>query len=163
MTIEDPSKPEKKSYERRTSDLSLRTTALILIAAAVVFFALNGRPSSASARETLTNDPTFSGTAVLSGIERRISSSDFRGAEASAFMGGVTLDFRDAAMKGNEAEIDVSAIMGGIEIRVPRTWIVINRVTPIMGGVEDHTHSTDGNKRLVIEGTVFMGGLEIKN
>jgi predicted membrane protein len=163
MTIEDTSKPEQKRPERRTSDSPLRTTALILIAAAVVFLAVNGRESDASSREGWTNERTFTSTAFLSGIERRISSLDFRDAEASAFMGGVNLDFRDATMEGNEAEIDVSAIMGGIEIRVPRTWTVINRVTPIMGGVEDHTHATDGNKRLVIEGTVLMGGLSIKN
>ena len=163
MTIEDMSKPQQKRDERRTSDSSLRTIALILIAAAVVFLVVNGPESNASNRESLPNEPTFSSTAFLGGIERRISSSDFRDAEASAFMGGVKLDFRDAAMEGNEAEIDVSAIMGGIEIRVPRTWTVINRVTPIMGGVEDHTHSSDVNKRLVIEGTVLMGGLSIKN
>jgi hypothetical protein len=39
----------------------------------------------------------------------------------------------------------------------------VNRVTPIMGGVEDHTHPTDSTRRLVIEGTVLMGGLDIKN
>ena len=163
MSIEDTKNPGQKRYERRTSDSSLRTTALILIAAALVFLAVNGRESNAYSRERWTNEPTFTSTAFLGGIERRINSSDFRDAEASAFMGGVKLDFRDAAMEGNEAEIDVSAIMGGIEIRVPRTWTVINHVTPIMGGVEDHTHSTDGNKRLVIEGTVLMGGLTIKN
>jgi len=32
-----------------------------------------------------------------------------------------------------------------------------------MSGVEDHSRSGDGNKRLVIEGTVFMDGLDIKN
>jgi|RhiMetdeSRZDD1v2_1073273.scaffolds.fasta_scaffold33175_2 predicted membrane protein len=163
MTIDDMSKPQQKRYERRTSDSFLRTIALILIAAAVVFLVVNGPESNASNRESLPNEPTFSSTAFLGGIERRISALDFRDAEASAFMGGVKLDFRDAEMEGNEAEIDVSAIMGGIEIRVPRTWTVINHVTPIMGGVEDHTHSTDGNKRLVIEGTVLMGGLTIKN
>jgi hypothetical protein len=40
---------------------------------------------------------------------------------------------------------------------------VVNHVTPILGGVDDHTRPTDSNKRLVIEGTVVMGGLDIKN
>ena len=78
-------------------------------------------------------------------------------------MGGVQLDFRDATMEGNEARIDVTAVMGGVDIRIPRSWTVVNHVTPVMGGVQDHTRSTDGNKRLVIEGTVLMGGLKIKN
>ena len=77
--------------------------------------------------------------------------------------GGVELDFRNATMEGNEAKIDVSALMGGIDIRVPGSWVVINRVSAILGGVDDNTTSHDGNKRLVVEGTVLMGGLDIKN
>jgi hypothetical protein len=53
--------------------------------------------------------------------------------------------------------------MGGVEIHVPRTWTVVNRVNSVLGGVEDHSRSTDSGKRLVIDGTVLMGGLEISN
>ena len=84
------------------------------------------------------------------------------GAQAQNIV-GVELDFRNATMEGNEAKIDVSALMGGIDIRVPGSWVVINRVSAILGGVDDNTTSHDGNKRLVVEGTVLMGGLDIKN
>ena len=163
MTSDDNSKAQQKTNERRTTDATMGTTVAILIVATVVFFVVNGPQSNASNSEIVTNHSTFSSTAVLGGIERRNSSSAFRSAEASAFMGGVNLDFRDATMEGDEARIRVSAIMGGIEIRVPRTWTVINHVSPVMGGVEDHSRSGDGNKRLVIEGTVIMGGLDIEN
>jgi predicted membrane protein len=163
MTSDDNSKAQQKTHEHRTTDASMGTTVAILIVATIVFFVVNGPQSNASDREMSTKESTFTSTAVLGAIERRNSSSAFRGAEASAFMGGVNLDFRDATMEGDEARIQVSAIMGGIEIRVPRTWTVINHVSPFMGGVEDHSRSGDGNKRLVIEGTVFMGGLDIEN
>jgi predicted membrane protein len=163
MTSDDNSKAQQKTHERRTTDATMGTTVAILIVATVVFFVVNGPPSNAPHSEIVTNHSTFSSTAVLGAIERRNSSSAFRSAEASAFMGGVNLDFRDATMEGDEARIRVSAIMGGIEIRVPRTWTVINHVSPVMGGVEDHSRSGDGNKRLVIEGTVIMGGLDIEN
>jgi hypothetical protein len=39
----------------------------------------------------------------------------------------------------------------------------VNRVTPVLGGVEDRTRSGDGSKRLIVEGTVVMGGLNITN
>src|SRR5215831_11327192 len=160
MTSDD--KSQQKTHQRRTKEASMGATVVILIVATVVFFVVNGPQSNASNRQTL-NESTFSSTAVLGGIDRRNSSSAFRSAEASAFMGGVNLDFRDATMEGDEARIQVSAIMGGIEIRVPRSWTVINHVSPFMGGVEDHSRSGDSNKRLVIEGTVFMGGLDIEN
>jgi hypothetical protein len=66
-------------------------------------------------------------------------------------------------MEGNEATLDVTAIMGGVEIRVPRD---VDRRKPRQfrfGRVEDHSRSTDSGKRLVIDGTVLMGGLEISN
>ena len=162
MASEENANPEKR-YEGQTRNAAWGPTVAILIIACIVFLVVNGPRSSASERETWTREPNFSSSAILGGIEREVSSVAFHSAEASAFMGGVKLDFRDATMEGNEARIEVSAIMGGIDIRVPRTWTVINRVTPVMGAVEDHTHSTDDNKRLVIDGTVLMGGLKIYN
>jgi hypothetical protein len=161
MTSDNNGIPQNERRGRTTNG-SLGPTAPIIIVAMIVFFAVNGH-ESASGREGLTTDPVFSSSAILGGVERHISSSAFRSAEASAFMGGVTLDFREAVMEGSEARVEVSAVMGGIDIRVPRTWTVVNRVTPILGGVDDHTHSTGSGKRLVIEGTVLMGGLDIKN
>ena len=161
MTSDENGKLKQTRYERRASDAG--PIAIILIVATAVFFGVNGPQSNASDRETLTREPNFSSTAILGGVERQNTSSAFRSAEASAFMGGIKLDFRDSTMEGNEARIEISAIMGGVDIRVPRTWTVVNRVTPVMGGVKDHTHSTDSDKRLVIEGTVLMGGLDIRN
>src|SRR5262249_14657263 len=114
MASDENVNPQQKRYDRQTRDTVWGPTVAILIVATIVFFVVNGPQSNASNRETLTRDPTFSGTAILGGIERQISSPTFRSADASAFMGGVKLDFRDATMEGNEAKIDVSAIMGGI-------------------------------------------------
>jgi hypothetical protein len=54
--------------------------------------------------------------------------------------------------------------MAGIEIRIPETWKVESRVTPILAGVDDKTdRSSETGKRLVLQGTVIMGSVEIKN
>ena len=161
MTNEENGTLQQKKYERQRRDV-LNPTVVILIAC-IVFFVVNGPQSKASNRDRSNGEPTFSDTAILGGVERHSSSQAFRSAEATAFMGGVELDFREAIMEGDEAKIDVTAIMGGVDIRVPRTWTVVNHVTPVMGGVNDHSHAIDSNKRIIIEGTVLMGGLEIKN
>ena len=136
----------------------------IIIVALVVFFFVNGPGSHASSENRgTTTQGDFNETAVLSGIDRQNNSQHFHGGEATAFMGGVKLDLRDAVIDGSEATIDVTSVMGGIELHIPRNWTVVNHVTPIMGGVEDHTHTNDPNKRLILEGTVLMGGLEIGN
>ena len=79
-------------------------------------------------------------------------------------MGGCEIDLRQASIDG-EAVIDVFALWGGIEIRVPEDWTVVSRVMPILGGVEDKTRppQTAAGKRLVVRGFVVMAGVEMKN
>ncbi|HAP34885.1 MAG TPA: hypothetical protein DCQ28_02680 [Bacteroidetes bacterium] len=111
------------------------------------------------------SDSYIKNIAMLSGVKRKITSKDFRGGELTAFMGGCEIDLREADMKGSEATLDVVAVWGGIEIRVPMGWSISVKATPIMGGVEDGTYpSKEGtSKRLIITGNIVMGGVEIKN
>lgn len=103
--------------------------------------------------------------AFLGGIQRRIAAPDFRGGSATAFMGGVVLDLTKADMAGDEAVVHVLAMWGGVEVRIPDTWAVEVNVVPIMGGVVDKTFGgpAEPTKRLVVDGTVLMAGIEIRN
>jgi predicted membrane protein len=138
-------------------------TVGIIILALIVFFFVNGPGSHGSDRKGTSTDSNFNESAVLGGVDRANNTQNFRSGEASAFMGGINLDLRDAAMEGSEATIHITAVMGGVDIRIPKTWTVVNHVTPVMGAVDDHTSSGDGEKKIIIEGTVVMGGLDIKN
>ena len=103
-------------------------------------------------------------SAFLGSVERRNRSADFQGGSAEAFLGGVKLDLTGADMVGDQAVLRVSALMGGIEIRIPEEWTTEVRFTPMLGGVEDNSRGPAGaTKRLVLEGSVFMGGIEIRN
>ena len=58
--------------------------------------------------------------------------------------------------------------MSKVEVRVPETWIVINRAAVVFGGVDDKTihPKPDANvktPRLVITGAVIFGGLNLRN
>ena len=163
MTTNDDKKPQPETGRRQRTNTSLGPVVPIILLATIIFAVMDQRSSDASEREVLSTESTFDDTAILSGVTRKVSSSAFRYGEAEAFMGGVNLDLRDAMIEGDEARLDVTAVMGGVTIRVPRTWSVVNRVTPVLGGVEDRTSSTSPTKRLVIEGTVLMGGLDIRN
>ena len=80
------------------------------------------------------------------------------------FMGGMELDLTKAEMEGNTAVVQISAMMGGVEVRIPETWSVETRIVPLLGGVEDKTiPPRDSGKVLVLQGSVLMGGVEIKN
>jgi predicted aconitase with swiveling domain len=100
------------------------------------------------------------------GRDVRLDSQSFRGGEANSVMGGIRMDLRDAAIEGDEAVIEIDAVMGGVELRVPENWVVVySEVDSFLGGVEDRTRSvpSENSQRLVLRGTVFMGGLEIRN
>jgi hypothetical protein len=80
-------------------------------------------------------------------------------------MGACELDLRHAEMEGGEAHISAFALWGGIEVRVPDHWVVVNRSMALMGGVEDTTRHVDApnRPRLFIHGFALMAGIEIKN
>ena len=76
---------------------------------------------AAAAERSTDANSTISGVAVLGGGHRGNNSRSFRGGELTAVMGGCEIDLRQAAIEG-EAVIDVFALWGGIEIRVPEDW-----------------------------------------
>ena len=136
-------------------------TLLVLFGGFLVWQGLSGprvRPVSADDNTMVT------AMAVLGSVVRGNNSPAFRGGELTAVLGGCELDLRHAAIEG-DAVIEVFALWGGIEIRVPDDWTVVSRVTPILAGVEDKTRPphTASRHRLVLRGFLVMAGLEIKN
>jgi len=108
-------------------------------------------------------DSTINVAAIMSGNQGKISSPDFRGGEITAIMGGVELDLRSASIQ-TEAVLNVFAVWGGIVLKVPNDWTVINNGVAIMAGIDDKTvPAMNSGKRLVITGYAIMGGMEIKN
>jgi len=115
---------------------------------------------------TETSNSHFSATAILGSFERRINSQDFRGGDATAIMGGCTIDLRGASITApHEPVIKVFALFGGMEIRVPDDWSVVSEVETILGGFDDRKADSPkaDAKRLIVRGTVILGGIEIRN
>ena len=133
---------------------------LVFFGASMVWRGVHGRPEVGGT----DSNATVSALAVLAGINRGSNSRAFRGGDLTAVMGGCEVDLRQAAIDG-EAIIDVFAMWGGIEIRVPEDWSVSGQVTPVLGGYEDKTRPPLGATahRLVVRGFAIMGGIEIKN
>ena len=106
---------------------------------------------------------TFHAFAMMGGNVQKIGSGDFLGGDAFALMGGCEIDLREADIQ-EEAVIDVAAFWGGIELRVPRNWEVVCKVTPLLGTWEDKTTAPpDSSKRLIVRGTAIMAGIEVTN
>ena len=80
-------------------------------------------------------------------------------------MGRCEIDLRTASiMTPFQPVLEVFAMWGGVEIKVPTDWTIVSQVDPIMGGYEDDTlPPREASKRLVIRGLVIMGGIEVTN
>jgi hypothetical protein len=113
---------------------------------------------------TIDSGESISAVAVLAGIERRVTSPAFRGGELTAVLGGGQIDMREAIPAGGQAVIDVFAVMGGLEIRVPDSWSIEVRATPVLGAIRDTRSSASSTgPRLIVRGMVFLGGIEFKS
>ncbi|MBN2717367.1 MAG: hypothetical protein JXX14_16055 [Deltaproteobacteria bacterium] len=150
---------------------SLIWPALLILLGLLIFIATIRTPArrkSATNPDDRITDNTFDTSLVMGGREDEIHSSEFESSNISVIMGGLELDMRNAEIKGDEAVLNVRLIMGGIELSVPEHWEVISRVSPVMGGIENKARrrlvSDDRPvKRLIIEGSMVMGGVEIHN
>ena len=130
--------------------------SLILVAStisSIVLILLLTRKSHSRLNGATLNPDRVHATSILGGITDRSVSKDFRGGRLTAFLGGVSVDLREAEVVEKPARIYVSAILGGVEISVPQHWNVKKDVRPIAGGVDDrrplvrHHDDDDGPPR----------------
>ncbi len=108
---------------------------------------------------------SFSAVAVWAGVDRKNTSQSFRGGDFTAMMGGGDIDLRGARTAPEGAVIEIFVLMGGVDIRVPEDWHVVNDIFAFMGGVEDSRKSVPpaGRNMLRLKGVCMMGGVEIRN
>jgi len=131
---------------------------LLFVGASIAWRALRPRPTRAQPSSMVDM------MAMLGGNKAVNSSNDFRGGQALAVMGGCDIDLRKATIAGDDAVLDIFAFWGGVVVQVPEEWEVDNRVNAFLGGIEDKTHPVPGSRqRLVLTGTVIMGGAEVKH
>lgn len=116
------------------------------------------------AAKDLPGTGAFHAFAWMGGNVRTIAAEDFLGGDAVVVMGGCEIDLTNARIT-REAVIDLLAFWGGIEIRVPKNWVIENHVNVLLGGFGAHLKNpTEGDgPRLVVRGSAIMGGIEIRN
>lgn len=115
-----------------------------------------------------STNPNLGIFAIFSGFKRRIDAQDFKGGEVVAVFGGVKLDLRHAGIEGDRAVIDVNAMFGGIDIRVPENWTITMKGIGIFGAFEDKTvrpRPEPGSKspELVVTGFGMFAGVKADN
>ena len=112
-------------------------------------------------------ESTLNESAIFGGVERKVSTDDFRGGHVTAIFGGVEIDLRRAGMRGDSAVVDVNSMFGGVVFKIPQNWIAVAEVVAIFGGLSNKglepSADVPGVKRLYIKGAAIFGGVEVKN
>jgi predicted membrane protein len=140
----------------------------ILIIAGVLFISSRGKGWSGRVTRDSSDDDYIDYINIFSGGDRQILSRNFRGGKITAIFGGTELDLTQAGLAPGKNEIEITCVFGGITVIVPETWYVTIEVTPVLGGFNDSRKLKPGSipdpdNRLIIRGTVVMGGGEVKS
>lgn len=110
------------------------------------------------------DDDYINVSVVLGGTNIKPISKKLKGGSISAIMGGCEIDMRDTDIEGNAMSLEITTIMGGVEIWVPTHWQVVSQITPLLGGVENKAvPKGEPVKQLFLKGTAIIGGVEVKN
>lgn len=115
--------------------------------------------------------------AIMGAIEKKTQPWVLQSSSFVAFWGGIDLDLTLAEIPDGETIIDLTAIMGGINIIIPSDINIECQGTTILGGLELLDKSTGGilastsslqtsshntNKSVKFYSRAIMGGIEIK-
>jgi hypothetical protein len=102
-------------------------------------------------------------SSILGGQDIFYGQEEFSGGSYTAVLGALTINLTNVMLTGN-ATINVSAIMGGIDLILPPNVQVISNVTPILGGTDiKYPSSRDpAARKIYVTGMACLGGIEIK-
>ena len=73
---------------------------------------------------------------------------------------------QEAKLGADQVTLDVRVVCGGMEIRVPKDWMVHMQPSVVLGCAELQRRQPkikDASGELIITGTVICGGIEVKN
>jgi hypothetical protein len=135
---------------------------LIVIGVAIVYS--KTRDSDALVPEE--SDDFLKHFVAFAGLETRNNSLNFQGGSVTALFGGAEIDLSNSKMV-NDSALELNAIFGGVDIKVPKEWKVIASGLPLFGGWDNKTtvNTTDLQQAPVLKVKCFamFGGIEIKN
>jgi hypothetical protein len=139
--------------------------ALVFFGASMALRAMRPGVDGVPAAGDEDDGSTVRAVAIMSGVQRRVTSIAYRGGSLTAIMGGIEVDLTGARMVAERAVLDCFAFWGGIEITVPPGWVVRSRVMPLMGGFGAKVSAPapgEATGELLVTGWAVMGGVMVK-
>jgi hypothetical protein len=127
--------------------------------------AANPNPENTGSEQNRKSDNWLDSVAIFGNIKKLVYSKNFKGGDVVSVFGGAEINLMQADFNG-EIVIEMVQIFSGAKLIVPPHWQIRSEMIAIFGGIEDKRPpqtSYDENKVVVLNGTTFFGGLEIKS
>jgi predicted membrane protein len=136
---------------------------LILIAVGFSILFRREKKISFNDAASVSAEDDIDDTVLFWGVDKKVTSKDFKGGEINTVFGGYKLDLRKAKISKDDAVLNINCAFGGVEILVPNDCRVITNGTGILGGWVPNIPVNDVEKPvLTIQGVAAFGGVEIK-
>ena len=116
---------------------------------------------------TSMSEGSFESVTIFGENKKQVLSKDFKGGESVCVFGGVEINLTQADITGR-IPLEIVQVFGGTKLIVPSHWkIDTEEVVSVFGGLNDkrQVQNTvmDPSKVLVLKGTTFFGGIDIKS
>ncbi len=104
---------------------------------------------------------------VMGSVKKNILSKNFKGGEIVVVFGGGEINLSQADFQ-DKVSLEVVQVFGGTRLIIPANWEIQSEAVCVFGNIEDKRPTanlvhTEPRKILILRGTVFMGGIDIKS
>src|SRR4029077_1837330 len=109
-------------------------------------------------------DDEFDLVTIFDGVDFASTAPAFRHGSVLTWFGGGQIDLRGATLDPAGAELNVRALFGGVQVIVPETWHVEQRMVAVLGGVSDSREKIEAQETgpvLRLSGWAVFGGIDV--
>lgn len=117
--------------------------------------------------EESSSEDFIESTTFMGSVKKNVLSKKFKGGEVTNFFGGAEINLSQADFE-KTATMEMTNIFGGVKLIVPANWEISSESVSVFGSIEDKrpiqsSSNINEQKILVLKGTNFFGGIEIKS
>jgi predicted membrane protein len=115
--------------------------------------------------DTIKGDNWLDAVTIFGNVKKLVYSKNFKGGDIVSIFGGAEINLTHADFNGNIV-IEMVQIFGGAKLIVPPHWQIRSEMVAVFGGIEDKRapqNKYDEDKVVILNGTTFFGGIEIRS
>lgn len=138
------------------------------------FETLNGESSNTNENKTVFGEYSaqisadiVNETALFSSNNKIIKNSCIKGGSIVNVIASTKIKFENCSLASENQFIEITSIIGSVELSIPADWNIKNEITPILGsvGIKDTNSDTQNDlvpKTLVLKGVIALGECVIR-